>query len=96
MSDGLYYPISNQAWTQEGLVPVSEELVVAFAEALDKATKTKKSIRHGLRLSGVPQFRAFQHSQTVAPSLMGLHRSRVEASGYELVPRKVWNKKLVN
>jgi len=92
MSDGLYYPISAQVWTQNGLVDAPEGSVSAIADALAAMTEAKKTLRHTLRRSGVPQFRAFQVGKCVSPILMGFHRSRVVDSGYELIQHGEWRK----
>src|SRR5258706_6553534 len=91
MSDGLFYPISTRVWTQKGLIEASTEILSFQANIPAELTQTKKAFRHKLRLSGVPQFRAFQASQYVSPILMGFHRSRVVDSGYELVSRPTWS-----
>lgn len=94
MSDGLYYPISAQVWTQSGLVEAQDDSIHAMAEALAAMTKAKKTLRHELRQDGSPQFRAFQFGKIVSPILMGFHRSRVVDSGYELVSRATWENSL--
>lgn len=91
MPDGLYYPISAQIWTQNGLVEAPEGLRLAIAQALAAMTKAKRTFRHELRQDGVPQFRAFQFGKCMSPILVGFHRSRVEGSGYELVQRAAWS-----
>lgn len=90
MPDSLYYPLSESAWTTEGLQPVSAEQTLALAHALADTTRRKRALRHELRQDGLAQFRAFQYSKYVSPVLMGFHRSRVEQSGFELVPMKTW------
>jgi Holliday junction resolvase RusA-like endonuclease len=92
MPDGLYYPLSDRTWTTEGLKPVSAEQTLSVAHALADMTRRKRTLRHDLRQAGLPQFRAFQHSKYVSPILMGFHRTRVEQSGFELVPLKAWTK----
>lgn len=94
MPDGLYYPISTQVWTQNGLIEAREESVYVMAEALAAMTKAKKALRHQLRQGGTPQFRAFQFGKYISPILMGFHRSRVVDSGYELVSRTSWENSL--
>ena len=90
MPDGLYYPLSEQAWTTEGLQAVSVEQTLALAHALADMTRRKRTLRHELRQAGLPQFRAFQHGKYVSPILRGFHRTRVEQSGFELVGLKTW------
>jgi hypothetical protein len=94
MPDGLFYPISDRVWTQTGIVDVPEGSVQAMAQVLAEMIRAKKARRHELRQEGIPQFRAFQLGKYVSPMLIGFHQSRVMASGYELVPRSVWNKDL--
>jgi Holliday junction resolvase RusA-like endonuclease len=94
MPDGLFYPISNQIWTADGLVAASESSVLVLAQALASMTKAKKNLRHKLRQEGVPQFRAFQFAKYVSPVLTGFHRSRVVDSGYTLVEHHVWNQRV--
>jgi hypothetical protein len=55
-------------------------------------TRRKRTLRHDLRQAGLPQFRAFQYGKYVSPTLMGFHRTRVEQSGFELVPLRAWTK----
>jgi hypothetical protein len=90
MPDGLYYPLSEQAWTTEGLQAVSARKTFALTHALADMTRRKRTRRHDLRQAGLPQFRAFQHGKYVSPILMGFHRTRVEQSGFELVRYKTW------
>lgn len=94
MPDGLFYPISEQVWTEEGLVTAPEGSVLALAEMLAKMTTAKKGMRHTLRQEGAPQFRAYQFGKYVSPVLLGFHRSRIVDSGYELVQRSEWTKEL--
>ena len=90
MPDGLYYPISAQAWTPNGLLETQDESIHVMAEILAAITKSKKTLRHQLRQDGVPQSRAFQFGRCASPILMGFHRGRVVDSGYELVNRASW------
>lgn len=90
MPDGLFYPISEKCWTQEGLVEVPASVVRIVADAIAGMAKSKKAFRHKLRMDGIPGFRAFQFSKYVAPALCGFHRSRVEDSGYMMVPLRDW------
>ena len=90
MADGLYYPLSEQAWTKKGLISVSEELNLNLALNLLEKTKSKKKWCHILRQDGVSQSRSFQHGRLFLPILMGFHRSRVENSGYKLIKRSEW------
>src|SRR5258706_3228342 len=69
MSDGLFYPISTRVWTQKGLIEASTEILSFQANIPAELTQTKKAFRHKLRLSGVPQFRAFQAHNTCRRSL---------------------------
>ena len=92
MSDGLYYPISDQVWTQTGLVKAQDDSIHALAKALAVLTKAKKDMRHMLRLEGESQLRAFQFGRCVSPILMGFHKSRVVDSGYKLKSRATWDK----
>lgn len=90
MPDGLYYPISEKVWTQYGLLEARDESILFMAKMLAAMTKTEKTLRHRLRQSGVPQFRAFQSGKFVSPILRGFHRSRVVEAVYELVDRASW------
>lgn len=90
--DFLRYPLLDQAWTTEGLKPVSAEQTLALAHALADMTRHKRTLRHDLRQAGLPQFRAFQHGRYVSPILMGFHRTRVEQSGFESIALKAWAK----
>lgn len=94
MSDGLFYPISDQVWTKTGLVEAPECSVVQIAQVLAEMTQMKKTLRHKLRQGGVPGIRAFQNAKCISPVLLGFHRSRVIDSGYELVPKSEWSKNL--
>lgn len=94
MPDGLYYPISAKIWTQDGLLEARDESIFFMAEILAAMTRTKKALRHRLRQSGAPQFRAFQSGKYVSPVLRGFHRSRVVDSGYELVGLASWEQSL--
>lgn len=90
MPDGLYYPLSHQAWTREGLRPVSDDQLLCVANALAKMTKQKRARRHELRQAGMAQLHAYQQSRCFSPILMGFHRTRIEQSGFELVPINSW------
>lgn len=94
LSDGLYYPISGQVWTQSGLVEAQDDEILALAEVLSAMTKVKRTLRHQLRQEGTPQFRAFQSGKCVSPILTGFHRSRVVDSGYALVSHASWQNSL--
>lgn len=96
MPDGLYYPLSDQAWTTEGQKPVSAEQTLSIARALADMTRHKRALRHDLRQAGLPQFRAFQYGKYASPVLMGYHRTRVEQSGFEVVALKAWTKTAEN
>jgi Holliday junction resolvase RusA-like endonuclease len=91
MPDGLYYPISKQSWTQEGLVEKEEDEIHEIAKILKTLTNTKKTIRHQLRQKGSQQLEAYKLSKYVSPNVMGFHKSRVIDSGYELIDYKLWN-----
>jgi len=90
MPDGLYYPISKQIWTQEGLTETKEDELYEIATILATMTKAKKEIRHKLRQKGSQQLKAYQLSKYVSPIVMGFHKSRIVDSGYELVDYKSW------
>jgi Holliday junction resolvase RusA-like endonuclease len=90
MPDGLFYPLSNKAWTKEGIVESPVGTIRFIAEALAKMTGNKVALRHQLREGGVPRFRAFQLCQFMSPILKGFHKSRVVDSGFELVERRAW------
>jgi Holliday junction resolvase RusA-like endonuclease len=90
MPDGLFYPLSERVWTEAGVVEAPEGSVAVLASVLAEMTKAKKAMRHALRQEGAPQSRAFEIGKVVSPVLVGFHRSRVVASGYELVPQTTW------
>jgi len=90
MPDGLYYPISEQGWTEEGLVKREQESQFEIAKILANMTGTKKTIRHKLRQEGRHQLEAYYLSKYVSPIMMGFHKSRVVDSGYELIDYKSW------
>lgn len=90
MPDGLYYPLSTQAWTQEGLIELRPSQQRKLTETLAHTTRTSKNLRHTLRQGGVPQFRTFQTGKYVSPILMGFHHSRIVDSGYDIKRRSSW------
>ncbi|MCL4502530.1 MAG: RusA family crossover junction endodeoxyribonuclease [Deltaproteobacteria bacterium] len=93
MPDGLFYPISELVWTNDGIVAAPEGSVLAIAQTIAAMTSATRSLRHQLRLKSIPQFRAFQCGMYLSPAVMGFHRSRVVDSGYELVERRAWTPK---
>lgn len=90
MADGLFYPLSEQVWTKNGLIAAPEGSNYILAQALLEMTKNKKSWRHNLRQEGVSQSRAFQLGKFISPILIGFHRSRIVNSGYILINRSEW------
>jgi Holliday junction resolvase RusA-like endonuclease len=90
MPDGLFYPLSDMAWSRNGLVPVSQEHLLAVAKSLASLISTKRSWRHQLRQEGLPQLGAFQLTKPISPLVVGFHRSRVIDSGYEILDRRSW------
>ncbi|MCU0865726.1 MAG: RusA family crossover junction endodeoxyribonuclease [Planctomycetes bacterium] len=91
MPDGLFYPLSDKYWTTEGLVDTPAAWLKMVADAIAVMTRNKRAFRHTLRTKGVPEFRAFQASKFVAPSVCGFHRTRIQDSGYDLVPLRNWS-----
>ena len=49
MPDGLFYPISDQVWTKEGLVKVPLDSILVLVQTLAEMIKAKKTLRHKLR-----------------------------------------------
>jgi len=90
MPDGLYYPISEQTWTKEGIKKNETNSKYEIAKGLEILTMNKKKIRHKLRQEGKQQLDAYQISKYISPTLMGFHKSRVIDSGYELIDYKSW------
>ncbi len=90
MNDGLYYPVSLQAWEAGKFVdvdPINKYFQFAFLSAM---TSVKKNIRHQARLDGFPQFRAFQFGRRVSPIQWAFHPTRVADSGFTMVKRATW------
>ncbi|WP_339836752.1 RusA family crossover junction endodeoxyribonuclease [Paenibacillus sp. FSL R7-0272] len=89
MSNKLFYPISSEVWTTEG-VKLNEKNNVLLI-GLDKMIGRSKTYRHSLRQEGHDLNKAFYQSRRIAPVLMGFHKNRIIDSGFEVVELKHWN-----
>jgi Holliday junction resolvase RusA-like endonuclease len=90
MNDGLFYPVSPLVWKEGKFIEASPENMYFQLEYLAAITSIKRTLRHQLRLEGMPQFQAFQHGQRVSPIQWAFHQTRVADSGFALIKRADW------
>lgn len=90
MPDGLYYPVSNLVWDNGSIIEVDQMNRYFELKALAEMTATKRTLRHQLRQTGTPQFRAFQYGRRVSPIKWAFHQTRIADSGYQLVSKNDW------
>lgn len=100
MSDGLFYPFSDQNWTITGPKAVSDVERQSRLIGADALTRVKKQLRHLQRKAGTPQFRSFQNTTALwdnVSTLIGGHayvwgfnKTRVSESGFPTITYTDW------
>ncbi len=90
MPDDLYYPQSSLAWARGGPEQLQEIDILCGLLAFAHAARSKKAFRHLMRQGGATPREGFQNGQLLALLQIGFHTSRAAASGFEMVPYRVW------
>ena len=100
MSDGLFYPFSDNNWTQNGPKAVSVAERDQRLIGADAVTRVKKQLRHLQRKSGTPQFRSFQNTMSLWDHISvfvgghayvwGFNKTRVVDSGFSIILYLEW------
>ena len=94
MPDRLFYPISPNSWTKDGIEEKTKAQTNLFLAALYKMTLMNKDFRHELRQSGFGPLQAFRYSRYLSPVLTGFPKSRVVDSGFSFYHLSEWKSKI--
>jgi Holliday junction resolvase RusA-like endonuclease len=94
MHNRLFYPISSQMWTAEGIMQVPEEVAAYQLKTLETITKERKRRRHELVQGGATKIDAFEQTRELAPVQMGFHKTKVVESGFQLIELKEWQRRI--
>ena len=100
MSDGLFYPFSDQNWTKDGPKVVSHAERRKRLVRGDAFTRVKKQLRHTQRKAGIQQFRTFQNTAALWDHISvligghayvwGFNKTRVAESGFPIISYAEW------
>lgn len=83
LSDRLWYPLSTS-------ITACDSALSTALYHLDNMVRRVVGVRHQIRRTGRSRREAFEATRPLSPIIKGFHKTRVSASSFPTVPRKVW------
>lgn len=90
MPNHLFYPVSPNSWTKEGIKQNTSEQRKLLLAILHSEIESSRNFKQMLLKKSQQRLGAFWDSQGLKPILAGFHKSRIIESGFSLYNLEEW------